>query len=281
MLTDYHTHSYRCGHAVGTMRQYVESAISRGIGELGLTDHIWLYFEDDHSRRNPTFAMSENEFAAHVEEMLRLRDEYAGRINIRISVEADYIAGREDELLAILDRYPFDYVLGSVHFLDGWPLDAPEEVDRYRREKVSEIYLQYYAQLQRAVRLGCFDLLAHLDLPKKFGFLPEVDISATVEETLTLIASSGVAVEVSSAGLRKPIGEIYPAPEILSRMHQLGIPIALSSDAHAPEEVGADYETSVLLAREAGYRELVTFERRIRGQAPLGECACGPGENRG
>jgi len=270
MLTDYHTHSFRCGHAVGSMREYVEAAIAGGIDEIGLTDHIWLYFEDERSRRNPTFAMPEDEYAAHMEEMLLLRDEFAGRINVRISVEADYIAGREEDLLAILDRYPYDFVLGSVHFLDGWPLDAPEEEYRYRSEPVSEIYLRYYEQLQRAVRLGCFDLLAHLDLPKKFGYRPEIDITETVEQTLRLIAASGVAVEVSSAGLRKPVAEIYPSPAILRRMNELHIPIALSSDAHAPGDVGAGYETSLRLAREAGYRELVTFEGRVRKNAALG-----------
>jgi histidinol-phosphatase (PHP family) len=263
MLTDYHSHTSRCGHATGTMREYVERAIALGIDEIGLTDHLWLYFQEP-SERDPTFAMDERDFDAHYEEMLRIRDEYAGRIQVRVSVEADYIAGREDELTSILTRYEFDYVLGSVHFLEGWPLDAPESAVRYEKGPVSPIYRSYYRNLQRAISLGAFDLLAHFDLPKKFGFLPEDDLSELVCETLDLIAKHDLAVEVSSAGLRKPIGEIYPSPAILRQMKARSIPIALSSDAHAPAEVGADYDRLIAAARAAGYDEVVTFAKGIR-----------------
>jgi histidinol-phosphatase (PHP family) len=269
VLTDYHTHTFRCGHATGTMREYIEAAIARGIGEIGLTDHLWLYFEEV-SRRNPEYAMAEDSYAAHYAEMVALRDEYRGRINVRVSVEADYIQGRESDLLAILGRFEFDYVLGSVHFMDGWLLDHPDFADRYRQERVAEIYRRYYARLGKAVELGCFDLLAHFDLPKKFGFLPEEDLSAIVGKTLDAVAAKKLAIEISSAGLRKPIGEIYPARAILREMRSRDIPIAFSSDAHAPQEVGADYEKLLELARSEGYDQLVVFERRQRRAAALG-----------
>jgi len=199
MLTDYHTHTHRCGHAVGTMREYIDAAIARGIDEIGLTDHLWLYFEEP-ARRNPTYAMAEDEYPGHYDEMIALREEYEGRIDVRVSVEADYIEGREDEILSILGRYEYDYVLGSVHFMDGWAIDAPEYEQRYRQESVAGIYRRYYERLQQAIRLGCFDLLAHFDLPKKFGFLPEEDLRLLVAETLDAAAAQGVAIEVSSAG---------------------------------------------------------------------------------
>lgn len=272
MLTDYHTHTLRCGHATGTMREYVEQAIALGIDEIGLTDHLWLYFQEP-SQRDPAFAMSERDFAAHYEEMIRTQNEYADRIQVRISVEADYIAGREKELLSILARYDFDYVLGSVHFLDGWPLDAPESTVRYEKGPVSPIYRSYYRSLQGAVALGGFDLLAHLDLPKKFGFLPEDDLSELVCETLDLIAQHDLAVELSSAGLRKPIGEIYPSPAILQQMNARSIPIALSSDAHAPAEVGANYNQLIAAASAAGYQQSVTFVKRVRRNHKLPQLA--------
>jgi histidinol-phosphatase (PHP family) len=208
--------------------------------------------------------MGEADFADHYEEMVRTRDEYGDRIKVRISVEADYIAGREEELLSILARYDFDYVLGSVHFIDGWPLDAPDSAERYESGPVSPIYRSYYESLQGAIALGAFDLLAHFDLPKKFGFRPEEDLSAVVGETLDLIAKNDLAVELSSAGLRKPVGEIYPSAAILAQMRARSIPIALSSDAHAPAEVGADFDRLIAAAREAGYDEVVTFEKRSR-----------------
>ena len=124
--------------------------------------------------------------------------------------------------------------------------------------------------MQRLVKLGVADLLAHLDLPKKFGFLPEEDVNDIVSETLDVIADAGVAVEVSTGGLRKPIAEIYPSEAILRAMKARNIPIALSSDAHAPDEIGAHYDQSVALVRSAGYAELMTFQGRRAAPAPIG-----------
>jgi histidinol-phosphatase (PHP family) len=269
MLTDYHTHTWRCGHAVGTMRQYVESAIARGIDEIGLSDHLWLYFAKADAR-NAAWAMAESEYPRHYAEMLAIREEYRDRIAVRISVEADFVEGHEANLLAILQRFQFDYVLGSVHFMDGWLIDDPDQATRYREERVAEIYRRYYQRLEKAIRLGCFDLIAHFDLPKKFGFLPEEDLSSVVDQTLDVAAAHDVAIEISSAGLRKPVGEIYPSRSILRQMRERDIPIAFSSDAHAPGEVGADYERLIELVVSEGYEEIVTFSGGARRAARLG-----------
>jgi histidinol-phosphatase (PHP family) len=268
-LTDYHTHSFRCGHAVGTMDQYIESAIAKDITEIGLTDHLHLYF-DPPEKRDPRWAMAESEYAAHYEEMLGLRERYRSRINVRVSVEADYVAGHEDELRAILDAWKFDFVLGGIHFMDGWLIDDPEQTHRYREERIAEIYRRYFANVQRAVRLGVFDVIAHFDLPKKFGHLPEEDLSDLVAKTLDLVKETDTVLEVSTAGLRKPTGEIYPSKVILRMMREREIPIVLSSDAHDPADVGFGYETSLALVREAGYDELATFEGGLRTMARIG-----------
>jgi histidinol-phosphatase (PHP family) len=268
MLTDYHTHTYRCGHAVGTLREYIEAAIAKGIDEIGLTDHVWLYYLDP-AQRDPGWAMPEQDFDGHYAEMVALRDEYRGRIAVRVSVEADYIEGREDDLARMLRRYDFDYVLGSVHFMDGWLMDHPDFAHRFRQERVAEIYRRYYRKLRNAVRLGLFDLLAHFDLPKKFGDLPEEDVADAVGETLDLVREHDLAIELSSAGFRKPIGESYPSDVILREMHRRNIPIAFSSDAHAPEEVGAGYDQLLAAAARAGYTETVTFEGRTRKSWPI------------
>ena len=239
-LTDYHTHTFRCGHAVGTMRDYVDAALRAGISDVGLSDHLWLYFAPA-GKRDPRWAMPEDQYDAHYEEMLSVREEYRGRIDVRVSVEADFVAGHEGQLRSILSRYDFDY-----------------------------IYQRYFANIQRAIRLGVFDVLAHFDLPKKFGFLPEEDLTSVVAETLDLAKQGGVAIEVSTGGLRKPVAEIYPAPAILREMKKREILIVLSSDAHAPEEVGSGYATSLAFVREAGYDELVVFEGREPRAVPLG-----------
>jgi len=268
-LTDYHTHSYRCGHAVGTMDEYIESAISKGIDEIGLTDHLHLYF-DPPEKRNPQWAMSEDQYPVHYEEMLKLRDRYHGKTRVLVSVEADYVQGHEDALLGILDSYEFDYVLGGVHFMDGWLIDDPEQVHRYLEERVAEIYRRYFANVQRAMRLGVFDVIAHLDLPKKFGHLPEEDLSDLVAETLDVAKETDSVLEVSTAGLRKPTNEIYPSPSILSMMRERDIPIVLSSDSHDPNDVGQGYDVSIALVRQAGYDEIATFEGGVRTMKKIG-----------
>lgn len=268
-LTDYHTHSYRCGHAVGTMDQYIESAISKGIDEIGLTDHLHLYF-DPPEKRDPRWAMAEDQYAGHYQEMLELRERYRGQISVRVSVEADYVQGHEDELRAILDSYAFDYVLGGIHFMDGWLIDDVEQAHRYLEERVAEIYRRYFANVQRAMRLGVFDVIAHFDLPKKFGHLPEEDISDLVAETLDLAKETDTVLEVSTAGLRKPTGEIYPSRVILGMMKEREIPIVLSSDAHDPADVGYGYDASLRLVRETGYDELATFDGGVRTMKRIG-----------
>lgn len=269
MLTDYHTHSWRCGHATGSMEQYIEAAISRGIGEIGLTDHLWLYWLGEESRVRD-WAIPEPMYEEHYRDMVELRERYRGRIAVRVAVEADYVAGHEDTLLSLLNRYEYDYVLGSVHFMDGWMIDAPENRHLYREKNVTEIYRRYYENIRRAVKLGTFDILAHLDLPKKFGFLPDDDLTDITETVLDEIAAAGVVVEVSTAGLRKPIGEIYPSEVLLRGMAERSIPIVLSSDAHSPDEIGRDYDRSVALVRELGWTKLATFDKRVRTDVPLG-----------
>lgn len=269
MLTDYHTHTYRCGHAVGTMDEYIEAAITRGIGEIGLTDHLYLYFADA-ADRNPEWAMPEESFDQHYREMLAAREKYRGRIAGRVSVEADFVAGHEETLRAILSRYEFDYVLGSVHFMDGWMIDAPEHAHRYREERIAEVYRRYFGNLEKAMRLGLFDVIAHFDLPKKFGYVPEESIEEAVASALDVAKECDVALEISTAGLRKPIREIYPSPYIVREMRKREIPIVLSSDCHAPAEVGMDYDRSIALARECGYDSVATFERGVRRMMPLG-----------
>ncbi|HXI12143.1 MAG TPA: histidinol-phosphatase HisJ family protein [Thermoanaerobaculia bacterium] len=269
MLTDYHTHTFRCGHAVGTLRDYVESAMSRGIGEIGLTDHLYLYFLAP-EKRDLRWAMPEDQYRGHYEEMLAVREEYRGRINVRVSVEADYVRGSEEMLDEVLSGYSFDYVMGSVHFMDDWLIDDPDQAHRYGQQDVTSIYRRYYERLREAVELDEFDLLAHFDLPKKFGFLPDADLTPLIAETLDAVRDHDIAIEVSTAGLRKPVGEIYPSLEILRAMNTREIPISLSSDAHDPTEVGAGYDQSIALVRSVGYVSLAVFDQRERRQVPLG-----------
>jgi len=260
-LSDYHVHTSRCGHAGGESRDFVLKAIDRGLAEVGLTDHIPLYFLPV-AERDPKLAMKEEEFDGYIEEVLELRDEFRGKIAVRLGLEADYREGHEEELARWLARADWDLVLGSVHWVAGGWIDAPGSAARFETEGTENLYDEYYRLLSKAARTGFFDVLTHFDLPKKFGYRPPSPRVTAEGEAIAAAKEGGCAVEISSAGLRKPVGEIYPEARLLEEIVAAGIPVTFSSDAHAPAEVGWGYEKTVALARRCGVREFVTFESR-------------------
>jgi histidinol-phosphatase (PHP family) len=261
-------HTFRCGHATGKSRDYVLRAVELGLSEIGFTDHIPLYFLP-RPDRDPRLAMPEEEFDEYLGEVDALRREFAGRIVVRLGLEADYAEGFEDELRRWIDRAEWDFVLGSVHWVSGDWIDAPDSTRRFEKEGTEVLYREYYRLLARAARTGLFDVLSHFDLPKKHGHRPPVPVADAEDEAIRAAAESGCAVEISSAGLRKPVGEIYPEPRLLERIHAAGIPVTFSSDAHAPAEVGWGYERTVPQVRSCGVNEYVTFERRRKTVQPL------------
>jgi histidinol-phosphatase (PHP family) len=259
--TDYHVHTARCGHAGGAMKEFVDAALARALDEIAFTDHVPLYFlpgEDP----EPTIAMTRAELPGYVEEVIALRDEYAGRIDVLLGLEADYAEGGEADLAAILAPYPWDVVLGSVHWVAGDWIDAPGSARRHETEGSEALFAEYYRLLGKACTSGLFDVITHFDLPKKFGHRRPEGAAVAEEAAVDAAARAGVAVEVSSAGLRKPVGEVYPAPDLLARLVGRGVPIVLSSDSHAPAEVAWGRERVLEAARAAGAKEHLSFRRR-------------------
>lgn len=268
-LPDYHVHTFRCGHAGGQSRDFVLRGIERGLTEIGFTDHIPLYFLPE-SERDPKLAMREDQLDGYVREVEALREEFAGQIVVRLGLEADYAEGREDELSRWLSRADWDLVLGSVHWVAGGWIDHPDSSPRrFASEGIEPLYDEYYRLLARAARTGLFDVLTHFDLPKKFGHRPEKPRTESERGAIAAAQEAGCAVEISSAGLRKPVAEAYPEPRLLREIVAAGIPVTFSSDAHAPAEVGWGYERTLELARDAGASEYVTFAKRRRTAHPL------------
>jgi histidinol-phosphatase (PHP family) len=268
-LPDYHVHTFRCGHAGGASRDFVLRAIERGLTEIGFTDHVPLYFLPE-NERDPKLAMREEDFDGYVREVQDLRDEFRGRIAVRLGLEADYAEGREEELARWLERADWDLVLGSVHWVaGGWIDDPSSSPARFAREGVEALYEEYYRLLAKAASTRFFDVLTHFDLPKKHGHRPREPRSAAEDAAIAAAREAGCAVEISSAGLRKPVGEAYPEARLLARIVRARVPVTFSSDAHAPAEVGWGYERTLALAREAGVTEYVTFEKRRKRRHPL------------
>jgi histidinol-phosphatase (PHP family) len=276
MLTDYHVHlrpddldatpaEY---FTSGNVERYLEAARAAGIAELGVSEHIYRFTAALDLWRHPFWEENATDDLDDYCEFVRSTP-------LRLGIEADFVPGAEDRLTGILDEHDFDYVLGSVHFVrDGDGAVDDEDYDVWERgETPDRIWRRYFEVLAEAARSGAFDVLAHPDLVKMWGSvrpLPERDLRFYYEPAVEAIAESGVAVEVSTAGLRKPVGEIYPAPAFAAMCVDAGASFALSSDAHQPDQVGWEYERAVEAMREWGIDEVAVFERRRRRLEPLG-----------
>jgi histidinol-phosphatase (PHP family) len=269
VLTDYHVHlrpdDYRedfdDAFSAANVARYREAAQAAGVAELGVSEHVHRFRQCLEIWEHPFWrevAIDDvDAYCAYVR----------GETDLRLGLEVDFVPGREDRTRNLIERCELDYAIGSVHFIGDWAVDW-ERFDIWESGRSPEaVWTRYFETVAEAARSGLFDILAHPDLVKMWGAtrpLPEGDLRRYYEPALEAIAECGVAVEVSTAGLRKPIGEIYPSPAFLAGVVEAGAPVALSSDAHLPEQVGFGYERALELLDAAGVTELATFERRER-----------------
>lgn len=266
MLVDYHTHHHRCGHASGQLKEYVEAAMRAGLLEIGLSDHSPLYHlgEDPHPR--PGTAMSHHEFPAYLQEMQEIRERFRGHIAVRLGVESDYVLGWDEHYRTLWHTTPLDYVIGSVHWLGTWSIFSPELP---AGRSAADIYEEYLRTTQAAARSGAYDIIGHLDCLKTRGHIPDLSITPLLEETVQVIAQSGAAIELNTSGWRKGLGEPYPREELLAVCRHYGVSVTLGSDAHRPEDVGANFAEAVALLRRVGYSSVTRFEGRKRFELAL------------
>ena len=276
MLTDYHVHlrpdeadtPARRFFTAANAERYRTVASERGIDELGVSEHVYRFRQALDVWRHPFWA------GQAVDDL----DEYCGFVreetDLRLGIEADFLPGREDRMANLLAAGDWDYVIGSVHFLRDQAVDNEDEWDVWRDARsADEVWRRYFLTLGEAAASGLFDVLAHPDLVKVWGAdrpRPEGDPRRFYELAMEGIAQSRIAIEVSTAGLRKPVGEMYPDRAFLEMVVDAGNPIALSSDAHTPEQLGHEYGRAVELLTDLGVKEIAVFERRERRLEPLG-----------
>jgi histidinol-phosphatase (PHP family) len=276
MLTDYHLHLRpdREGTAAETYftaanaERYREVAAERGIAELGVSEHVYRFSAALDVWEHPLWQhWARDDLDAYAS---FVREE----TDLRLGIEADFVPGREDRMANLLDAHEWDYVVGSVHFLGEFAVDIDDETDVWRHETSPDrIWRRYFDTLAQAAITGIYDVMAHPDLVKVWGRgrpAPDRDPRFFYEPAVEAMAEAGVAMEMSTAGLRKPTGELYPSRPLLEMAADAGIPIALSSDAHLPEDVGRDYDAAVKELEAVGVRELCVFERRQRRLEPIG-----------
>lgn len=275
MLTDYHVHlrpdsrdnTAERFFTSANAERYRETAAERGIAELGVAEHVYRFraaldiWEHPFWRR---YALDD-------------LDAYCGFVreetDLRLGIEMDFVQGREDRIANVLDAREWDYVVGSVHFLRDHSVDAEDYSIWGTGESAEKVWRRYFETLAEAARSGLYDIMAHPDLVKVWGRaapVPDGDLRRYYEPAVEAFADAGVAVELSTAGWRKPVGEQYPSGPFLEMLVDAGCPIALSSDAHTPDQLGFEYERAVELLQDHGVREIAVFERRQRRLEPVG-----------
>ncbi|MBU2603127.1 MAG: histidinol-phosphatase HisJ family protein [Actinobacteria bacterium] len=252
-LPDYHTHNSRCGHASGTLREYVEAALRRGLSGMGASAHLPLVHT-----RDPILSMALSELHDYVGEVRALQAEYPGFI--LLGIEADYRPDTFDDVRGLLESYPFDYVIGSVHYLDGWPFDDPRQRHTWDGREIEDVYRRYFDLVGEAAETGAFTLIGHLDLVKKWGHRPPRPLEDAARALAERIARAEVVVEVNTAGLRKPVAELYPDVTLLRLLREQGVAVTFGSDAHSPQDVGRDFDAALAAVREAGFDSYAALE---------------------
>lgn len=267
MLYDYHIHTFRCGHAVGTVEEYVESARKKGLLEMGFSDHLPMYWLPE-EMRDPGLAMPWSELEIYIEEVQRAQRDNPD-FSIKLGVEADYIPGYEKQLAQIISSLPLDYVLGSVHYLGDWAFDDPATIGNYKDYDITDLYQRYFQAVIQAASSGLFDIISHPDLIKKFGFKPNLPLKDLYGQTASILKQFDLCIDVNAAGWRYPCQELYPAPEFLEVCCAKGVPVTLGSDAHKPEQVSQGLDRAVELLKAIGYREAALFTRRKRTMIKL------------
>lgn len=253
-LIDCHIHTQRCGHAVGSVDDYVRAAVRNGLSAIAITEHLALPVELDPDHHLSMPACDLDDYLVEVD---LTRQRYP-EISIVSGIEVDYLPGREDEtrcaIAAARDRSDgVRIVLGSVHFLGDWAFDSPHELEEWDRRDVDTVWCEYFDLWEKAASSGLFDVMAHPDLPKKFGHLPAFDTGPMYASAATVAARAGVLIEVSTAGLRRPCGELYPSPALLEAFSRAGVAATVGSDAHAPAEVGDSIGVAYEAMLDAGY----------------------------
>jgi len=275
LLTDYHVHlrtdepentAARFFTAANAER-YREAASERGIAELGVAEHIYRFTAAMEIWQHPFWRQY-----AHDD-----LDYYCGFVreetDLRLGIEMDFIPGAEDRIANVLDGRDWDYVVGSVHFLRDHSLDTEDYSIWGAGESADRIWRRYFETVAHSALSGLYDIIGHPDLVKVWGSatpVPDRDPRFFYEPAVEAFAEAGVAVELSTAGWRKPVGEQYPAVPFLEMLVDAGCPLALSSDAHEPDQLGFEYERAVELLESLGVREIAVFEGRQRRMEPIG-----------
>ncbi|MGH8958368.1 MAG: histidinol-phosphatase HisJ family protein [Acidimicrobiia bacterium] len=291
-MSDYHLHLHPHGRAYewpplgqypsGLIESYVEAAAARGVTELGFTEHLYRteegaailgrFWENERrpDLREHTEAMvaldSGLSLSKYVDAILAARQR---GLPVKLGLEVDFFPSSIEAVLDLLAPYPFDFLIGSVHWVGGWSIDSPDVTFEFARRGIDQAWDDYFAIAIDLAGRGVVDVLAHIDLPKKFGHQTATEPLHLYRQVVDAAVSSGTSVEVSSAGLRMPIAAPYPSAALLKMFFEAGVEITLASDAHTSDVAGYEHDMLMAYAMAAGYTEHLRFDRRVKKRVPL------------
>lgn len=264
---DFHVHLEEGPFSVDWIKRFIDVGTSRGVIEIGFSEHGHRFKESvgllssDGFRGEWTFGEATESIQDYIEAVEKAK---SLGLPVKFGIELDYTPEYEEDIRRFASSFPFDYVIGSVHWLGDFGFDHPALIHEWETSDVDKVYDEYFDVLLMAVKSGIFDIIAHPDVIKVFGYKAQKDMSQRYDELARAIDSMDLCAEVSTAGLRKPVGELYPSPLLMKYFKKYDVPIILNSDAHIPEDVGRDFDKALEFVKEFRYDRLCYFDKRVR-----------------
>ncbi len=278
--SDYHVHLERGPWTLEWLGRFVETSRARGLTEIGFSEHPHRFRECRamYPPRDAVGGWVDAQCTESLEDYVRLIEQArrAG-LPVKLGVEADFLPGYEAALERVVRAYPWDFVIGSVHWLPPqrrgepwWGFDDLSRIEAWERRDVLDAYRRYFRLIEEAAQTRLFDFIGHPDVIKVAGYRPDADLADLYDRAAAAFAAAGTCAEINTAGWRKPAREAYPARPLLEACWRAGVPTLVNSDAHSPEDVGRDFDRAARIARDVGYTEVATFSGRARAMVPLG-----------
>lgn len=269
MKFDLHTHHVRCGHANGTIEDYILAGIDAGLQVIGISDHS-PYFYHAEDQPSPGIAMARSDFASYIDEVLRMKEKYAGKIEVLLGMESDFFPDFLESYRAAYEGVPFDYLIGSVHQVSGVSIFNRNRWKKLDESQHIEVKKSYYDLIKQSARSGMFNILGHIDAMK--GYYPafsDIPANEGIDDALRTIAECGVSIEINTSGSTKDVGGWYPSDTILERALYFGVYVTFGSDAHVPSRVGDEWELVQKRLKEIGFKQWVYYRNRKQVIVPI------------
>jgi len=263
---DYHVHLEQGPYNKEWLRQFLEAARLADVDEIGFSEHAYRFRQTEGIWPGNWNLKAEVDADHYVRLVQEAKD---NGYPVKLGVEVDFAPGKEKLLEDFILQYPWDYVIGSVHFIEEWGFDRPDQEYLWNHRSVEKAYQEYFTLYTEAAKTKLFDIMAHPDVIKVFGYRPDGSLLDEYRRCAEILKQADLCFEISTAGLRKPVGELYPAPEFTRVLAETGVVAIINSDAHRPEDVGHSFDLAYAYARKYSITQLARFAERERSLIPI------------